>query len=266
MTDDLEGTVALVTGGTRGIGRAIAKRLRTAGAEVAVCGRRQPDALPDGITFYPADVRDPDAVSELFARLRSAYGRLDLLVNNAGGSPYAEAATASPRFSRAIIELNLLAPLYCAQAANLIMREQDGGGSIVNIGSVSGVRPSPGTAAYGAAKAGLSSLTRSLAAEWAPKVRVNCLVVGLVLTEDGTGTPSDGALGHYGDESSRRALTAAIPMGRLASPDEIADPVLFLASAGARYITGADLQIHGGGERPPHLHAAESRTDHPKVN
>ena len=266
MTDDLEGQVAFVTGGTRGIGRAIAERLRAAGAEVAVCARREPEALPDGIAFHLVDVRDPDAVSALFDRLRTTYGRLDLLVNNAGGSPYAEAATASPRFSRAIIELNLLAPLYCAQAAYLIMRGQPGGGSIVNIGSVSGGRPSPGTAAYGAAKAGLSSLTRSLAAEWAPRVRVNCLVVGLVLTEDGTGAATDAALGHYGDETARRALAAAIPMGRLARPEEIADPVLYLASPGARYITGADLHIHGGGERPPHLHAAESRTDHPKVN
>ncbi|WP_308288821.1 SDR family oxidoreductase [Streptomyces humicola] len=299
MTYDLEGRVALVTGGTRGIGRAIARRLRDAGAQVAVCGRTAPGgtagsattgatgaasttrapgatsttrapgatsttcaagALPGGITFFPCDVRDPDAVGALFERLDATYGRLDVLVNNAGGSPCAEAATASPRFSRAIIELNLLAPLYCAQAANAMMQRRPEGGVIVNIGSVSGERPSPGTAAYGAAKAGLSSLTRSLAAEWAPRVRVNCVVVGLVRPE------GPEASAHYGDDAAQRALAGAIPMGRLATPDEIADPVLFLASPGARYITGADLQVHGGGERPPHLQAAKSRADHPKVN
>lgn len=263
MTYDLEGRVALVTGGTRGIGRGIAGRLREAGAEVAVCGRTAPagpGALPEGITFFPCDVRDPEAVGTLFERLDTRYGRLDVLVNNAGGAPYAEAATASPRYSRAIIELNLLAPLYCAQAANARMQRTPEGGAIVNIGSISGVRPSPGTAAYGAAKAGLASLTRSLAAEWAPRVRVNCVVVGLVRTEE------PGARGHYGDDAAQRALGAAVPLGRLATPEEIADPVLFLASPGARYVTGADLQVHGGGERLPHLQAAKSRADHPKVN
>jgi NAD(P)-dependent dehydrogenase (short-subunit alcohol dehydrogenase family) len=138
------------------------------------------------------------------------------------------------------------------------MQRQEGGGCIVNIGSVSGTRPSPGTAAYGAAKAGLASLTRSLAAEWAPRVRVNCVVAGLVLTER--------SLGHYGDEAAQAAVAASIPLGRLAGPGDIADPVLFLASDAARYVTGAELPVHGGGERPPHLHAAGSRPDHPSVN
>lgn len=260
MTEDLEGRVALVTGGTRGIGRAIAEALAAAGAQVLVCGRNPPHDLPPGVAFRAADVRDPDAVRELFTHLGAAYGRLDLLVNNAGGAPHADAATASPRLSRAVIELNLLAPLYCAQAAYALMARQPDGGSIVNIGSVSGVRPSPGTAAYGAAKAGLASLTRSLAAEWGPSVRVNCLVVGLVLTER--------SAGHYGDGDAevQRAISAAVPLGRLADPADIAGPVLFLASSAARYISGAELQVHGGGERPPHLQAAESRADHPPVN
>lgn len=260
--EDLTGRVALVTGGSRGIGRGIAERLLAAGAEVVVCGRNEPADPPSlgGRTahFRAADVRDPDQVGSLITFIERSFGRLDLLVNNAGGAPYADAATASPRFSRAVIELNLLGPLHCAQAANAVMQRQEGGGSIVNIGSVSGTRPSPGTAAYGAAKAGLASLTRSLAAEWAPKVRVNCLVVGLVLTER--------SLGHYGDEAARAAIAASIPLGRLAGPGDIADPVLFLASDAARYVTGAELPVHGGGERPPHLHAAESRPDHPSVN
>ncbi len=121
------------------------------------------------------------------------FGRLDVLVNNAGGAPYAEAATASPRFSEAIIRLNLIAPLNFSQVANRVMQQQAEGGSIINIASVSTIRPSPGTAAYGAAKAGLVNLGTSLAVEWAPKVRVNALVVGLTETEQ--------AHLHYGDQA-----------------------------------------------------------------
>ena len=114
-------------------------------------------------------------------------GRLDVLVNNAGGSPSVPAADASPRFFASVVALNLLAPFYCARAANAVLQAGEGG-SILNIGSVSGVRPSPGTAAYGAAKAGLISLTQTLAVEWAPKVRVNCLTAGMVDTGDPTTT------------------------------------------------------------------------------
>ncbi|GGO86755.1 SDR family oxidoreductase [Wenjunlia tyrosinilytica] len=259
---DLNGQVALVTGGGRGIGRGITERLLAAGAEVVVCGRNHPGEPPsaDGraAVFHRTDVRDPEQVRDLVSYVERSFGRLDLLVNNAGGSPRADAATASPRFSRAVLDLNLLGPLHCAQAAYAVMRRQPEGGSIVNIGSVSGTRPSPGTAVYGAAKAGLASLTRSLAAEWAPRVRVNCLVVGLVLT--------DQSHDHYGDAAAQAGIGAAIPLGRLASVDEIAGPVLFLASHDARYVTGAELAVHGGGERPTHLQATESRPDHPSVN
>jgi NAD(P)-dependent dehydrogenase (short-subunit alcohol dehydrogenase family) len=173
-----------------------------------------------------------------------------VVVNNAGGSPPADAATASPRFSTSIVALNLLAPLHVAQAANAVMQEQDEGGAIVNIGSVSGLRPSPGTAAYGAAKAGLINLTATLAVEWAPKVRVNCVSAGMVHTES-----SDL---HYGDEAGVAAVAATVPLGRLADPGDVAEACLFLASPAASYISGANLVLHGGGERPAFLGAAES--------
>src|SRR5512146_1747972 len=167
---DFAGRAVLVTGGTRGIGAGIASAFLAAGADVLVCGRTPPvdeTALPAAggrrAVFSPADVRDPSSADRVVNEAAERFGRLDVVVNNAGGAPYAEAATAPPHVS---------------QAANRIMQAQDGGGSIVMIGSVSGIRPSPGTAAYGAAKAGLASLATSLAVEWAPAVRVNTVVAG----------------------------------------------------------------------------------------
>jgi NAD(P)-dependent dehydrogenase (short-subunit alcohol dehydrogenase family) len=248
---DLTGRVVLVTGGTRGIGQAIAARFEAAGADVAVCARHAPVAADrTGGTFFECDVRDPDAVGTTIDAVVGRLGRLDVVVNNAGGSPPADAADASPRLSEKVIALNLLAPLHVSQAANRVMQLQEGGGSIVNIASVSGVRPSPGTAAYGAAKAGLLNLTQTLAVEWAPKVRVNAVVAGLVLTEE--------SAMYYGDDQAVARIASTIPMARFAEPDDIADACLFLASPLARYVTGAALAVHGGGEPPPYLAARES--------
>ena len=249
---DLAGRLVLVTGGGRGVGRGITERFLQAGAEVLICGRTQPDPMPsaDGRepTYLPADVRESHDVDALFDRIATDYGRLDVLINNAGGSPSAEAATASARFAAAIVMLNLQAALTCGQKANELMQEQAEGGVIINIGSVSGLRASPGTAAYGAAKAGLINLTASLAVEWAPKARVNCVSAGLILTEQ--------AHIHYGDEIGIANVAATVPLGRLGTPHDVGNACVFLASPFAEYISGANLVVHGGGERPAFLDAA----------
>lgn len=248
MDFGLGGAVALVTGGARGVGRGISEVLVEAGATVLMCGRREPDDSVAGAHFVSCDVRDAEQVGAAMTTIIERYGRLDILVNNAGGSPATPTAEASPRFHAKIVELNLLAPLIVAQAANAVMQQQAAGGAIVMISSISGHRPSPGTAAYGAAKAGLDNLTATLAMEWAPKVRVNSVVAGLVRTEQ--------AHLHYGDDDAIAAVGATVPLGRLAEPGEIGNCVAFLASGLASYVSGAILVAHGGGERPPFLAAA----------
>jgi NAD(P)-dependent dehydrogenase (short-subunit alcohol dehydrogenase family) len=239
----------IVTGGTRGIGAGIARGFLRCGARVLVCARNEPAALPaaDGRTavFARADVRDPEQARYLVAAAVAAFGGVDVLISNAGGSPPAPAATASPRLHARIIELNLIAPLHVAQAANEVMQAQPEGGSIIMIGSVSGARPSPGTAAYGAAKAGLHHLVTSLAIEWAPRVRLNTVIPGFVATES--------AEAHYGDADGVAAVAATVPLRRMATPDDIAGACLFLASSRAAYISGAALTVHGGGEPPAFL-------------
>jgi NAD(P)-dependent dehydrogenase (short-subunit alcohol dehydrogenase family) len=252
---DYAGRAVIVTGGTRGIGAGIARAFLRAGAQVLVCGRTEPGdgaalPAPDGrtATFARADVRDPAQAQRLIQDAAALFGRVDVVVSNAGGSPYAEAATASPRFHAKVIELNLIAPLHVAQAANAVMQGQPEVGSIIMIGSVSGVRPSPGTAAYGAAKAGLHHLATTLAVEWAPKVRVNAIVAGPVATE------SAGSA-HFADAGGADAVGSTVPLGRLGTPDDVADACLFLASPLAGYVSGAALLLHGGGEWPAYLAA-----------
>jgi NAD(P)-dependent dehydrogenase (short-subunit alcohol dehydrogenase family) len=244
----LDGAIALVTGGVRGVGRGISEVLVEAGATVIACARRQPEDAVPGVEFDACDVRDPEQVQAMTTAVVARHGRLDLVVNNAGGAPHTNAATASPRLHAKVVELNLLAPLIVAQAANAVMQGQANGGSIVMVSSVSGHRASPGTAAYGAAKAGLDNLVASLAVEWAPKVRVNSVVAGMVRTEQ--------AHLHYGDEAAIAAVGATVPLGRLAEPAEIGRCVAFLASPLASYVSGSSLTAHGGGEVPAFLAAA----------
>jgi NAD(P)-dependent dehydrogenase (short-subunit alcohol dehydrogenase family) len=220
----------------------MATALAQAGARVVVCGRNAPDDLPQDLSFRAADIRDPDQARELVEAVVAEHGRLDILVNNAGGSPQAAAAEASPRFFDAILKLNLHSAMYMSQAAHPHMCRA-GAGSIVNIASVSGIRPSPMTAAYGAAKAGLLNLTQSLAQEWGPdRIRVNAIIVGLMQTETAGET--------YGDENSQAAVGQSLPLQRMGRGEDVAGAVLWLCSALASWVSGARINVDGGGERP----------------
>ena len=256
LTQDFSQRVVLITGGTKVIGRGIAEGFLAAGASVVVCARTEPPTLPQhggrSAAFVPCDVREAAAVQALVQTIVQRHGRLDVVVHNAGGSPAVDAATVSPRFHEGVIRLNFIAALHMSQAANAQMQQQAEGGVIVLIGSVSGLRPSPGTAAYGAAKAAVLSLTSSLAVEWAPKVRVVAVSPGLVRTEQS-------AL-HYGDESGIAAVAATIPAGRMAEPSDIAQACLYVASSQASYLSGTNLLLHGGGEKPAFLAAAHNTT------
>ena len=263
MTDTRQ--VVVVTGGTRGVGAGIARSFLATGARVVICARRSPqhpvEAAGAAAEFRPLDLRDAQAAHAFFAEVAADHGRLDALVNNAGGTPFGLLADSAPTRQTKIVELNLLAPLYASLAAYEVMRGQESGAdtgagtsagagtaSITMIGSVSGSRPSPGTGAYGAAKAGLENLARTMAVEWAPKVRVNTVVLGLARTES--------AHLHYGDEDGIAEVARTVPLGRLADPSDVGDACVFLASDSARYISGAALHLHGGGERPAFLDAA----------
>ena len=243
---DLKGENILVTGGTKGIGRGIAETFLKASACVYVCARNTPDQIPkvgsNIANFIECDVRDPESINKTVNQITERNKSIDVVINNAGGGPMVEAATASPRLSESIVKLNLLSPLYVGQRVNDSMQKQKLGGSIINICSVSVLRPTPGAAAYGSAKAGLANLTQSLAIEWAPKVRVNAIVSGLIRTEQ-----SDK---YYGNKKSLEEVDKTIPLGRMGLPEDIGNGCLFLASDLANYISGATLEIHGAGEKP----------------
>lgn len=252
---NFENKSVIVTGGGGHIGRAIAEAYLRAGGNVVICGRRDPTTpvtvAGRSAVFVQADIRDPLQSQRVVDAAMSNFQRLDVLVNNAGGSPPRDAAQASPDFTQKIVQLNLIAPLVLAQQAYHAMRRQEDVGNIINIASVSGTRPSPGTTAYGSAKAGLLSATRSLAQEWGPRVRVNAIVVGLVR--------HDAGVEHYGGEDGFKRVADMLPLKRMAEPTDIADACLFLSSEEATYISGASLEVDGGGEAPVFLYLSGNR-------
>ena len=243
----LDGRTALVTGASRGIGRQAALTLAAAGASVVLAARSKEDlgevaaaarraGAPDAIVVA-ADVLDEEAVQAAVAAAVEGTGRLDVLVNVAGGQQFTAyvADTRTEGWDK-VLGLNLRSVFVGCKAA---MAHLPPGGSIVNLASIAGFTASPGLAAYGAAKAGVIALTRTLAVEAAPLgVRVNCLAPGWVRTEL--------TRRMWSDPETSRALVAQVPLGRWADVEELAGPLLLLASDAGSYITGATLVVDGG--------------------
>lgn len=237
----------IITGGGRGIGQGITQAFVDAGANVVICGRREPDNLPANTHFISLDIREPNNAAKLIDFALEKTGKIDCLINNAGGGPPVASKDASLNLTQKVIALNLLAPIFLSQAAYPHLVEP--GGSIINISSVSATRSSPGSVAYGAAKAGLLNVTTSLAMEWAPKVRVNAIIAGLIKTE--------ASADHYGGEKGMEYLASQLPMDRMGVPEDIAKACLFLADPENSYVSGACLEVFGGGEPPSFLKIAE---------
>jgi 3-oxoacyl-[acyl-carrier protein] reductase len=231
----LTGKVALVTGGAGGIGQAVVKLLAHEGAQVVLNYRRS-EGPTKGHRAMQADVSKAADVARLFGAIESAYGRLDVLVNNAGVNRDALLSELTEEMWDEVIATNLKGPFLCAKAAVPLMLRH-GGGSIINIASESALKGRIGACNYTAAKGGLVALTKSLARELAPAIRVNCLALGLVETDE--------LAGRLGHANLQRSLDE-IPMRRLGTADEVARAVLFLACADSSYVTGQVLAVGGG--------------------
>ncbi|WP_160133016.1 SDR family NAD(P)-dependent oxidoreductase [Halococcus salsus] len=247
MTTDqfsVAGDVAVVTGASSGIGRAIAERFAEDGADVVVCSREQAnvDPVAEGIEesggsalAVECDVRDRDAVEALVEATVAEFGGIDCLLNNAGASFMANFEGISENGWKTIVDINLHGTYHCTQAAGEVMRENDGG-TIVNFASVAGQDGAPFMSHYAAAKAGIINLTSTLGYEWASDgVRVNCIAPGFVATP---GVASQ--MGVTADEIDRDTVDR-----KIGTPAEIADVAQFLASPASSYLTGETVTARG---------------------
>lgn len=238
----LDGQVALVTGGSRGIGLATARRFAEAGASVMITSRKA-DALeaasneiPGEVAWFSANAGDPDQAKDCVEATIERFGRVDVLVNNAGTNPYFGPLVGLdlPRATKTV-QLNQTAVLVWTQlAVEQSMRER--GGCVINVASVGGYSVEPGIGWYNVTKAAVIHLTRQLAGELGPTVRVNAIAPGLVRTH----------LARALWENAEEAVSKRLPMRRIGEPDDIAKAALFLASDAASWITGQTLVVDGG--------------------
>jgi 3-oxoacyl-[acyl-carrier protein] reductase len=231
--------VALVTGAAGGIGRAIVAGLTKAGWTVAATDLAEAGDVTGAEVTIPADLRGRDACRGVVDAVLARFGRLDLLVNNAATMTVVEPTVETMALWWRDIEVNLTAPLWLTQAAAAPLRES--AGQVINACSISALRGEPGFSAYAASKAGLLGMTRSLARELAPTIRVNAIAPGPTETEQ---LNRDAEFQGVGLDELHRRYTADMPTGRLVQPAEVADLVVFLAQAGS--FTGECVQINGG--------------------
>ncbi len=247
MKQLLTGECAIVTGGTRGIGYAISKKLLEEGAKVAVCGSKESTAteavarikteLPDAevIAIWP-NLMNPEEVASDFAKVREIFGRVDILVNNAGISQKTSIYDYTVEEFDRILDINLKAVMVCSQAAARIMKEQ-GSGVIINTSSMVSIYGQTSGCAYPATKSAVNGLTKSLARELAKDhIRVNAVAPGITKTDMVANLP----------EAMIQPLIARIPLGRIGESEDIANAVAFLSSDMASYITGVVLSVDGG--------------------
>jgi len=236
----LEDKIAIVTGGSKGIGRAIAKTLLEGGAEVVIANRSVDDgettAAELGCTFTQCDVADYEQVTALVEATVEAHGGLDIMVNNAGIGRAGTVEGMSLAEWRDVLRINLDGVMHGTRAA--LPHLQDSEGTIINIASIYGLVAGPSAAAYSAAKGGVVNFTRSVAVDYAGSVRVNSICPGFV------DTPMTEPV--FQDLEFYEYVRGQTPMGRIAQPEEVAEVVRFLASERASYITGANIPVDGG--------------------
>jgi len=247
---DLSGKVAIVTGSTKGIGRAMVEGLARAGASVVVSSRKQDlcdtvaneveAATGADVLGLACHVGEWDAVPAFVDTVTERFGRIDVLVNNAGINPAHMTPTdMTLEFWRKMFSVNLEGPLRMSQCVAPVMRD-GGGGSIVNIGTMAAYHAGPGICAYGASKAGLKNLTRTMAMEWAPwNIRVNLLSPGPFTSEMLLGAAKS-------DPGYLDMVAGGTLLKRVADPAEIVGPVLYLASDASSYVTADDISVSGG--------------------
>jgi len=240
---DLEGTRHVVTGGSSGIGRAVAQRLAAAGAEVCLVARRSgplDEAVHDlggHVWGHACDVADVEAVAGLAAAVAGRWGGLDGLVNNAGLAPMATLDETDPDTWDRAFAVNVRGPYLLCRALRPAF-DDAGGGAVVNVSSTLAEKAIPGMAAYNAAKAALNQLTRSVALEWAPAIRVNAVMPAVV------DTPIHATRGLSAEQVA--GMGRLHPMGRIGTPDDVAATVVHLLSPAASWMTGAVIPVDGG--------------------